>query len=219
MSIKPFFAGWRPCVRPDRLAASMTDPLRNTWRARIGAIILAFTVGLGFGLLLTDTAEAHTPQPIACQIAWKAAPVGGKWQARQRCVAAQKSHVREHRVAARVAEATRMCLRTGYRVLSSGMCRAIATVKPSWASSWAYHELLDRESGGDPNAVNESSGACGAFQRLKCPWRYYGGTSSPRDDRVHATPLEQTRNGVRYIVGRYGSPAAAIRFHDANGWY
>lgn len=182
-------------------------------------VIIGLLIVYAAMLLVPSDSGAHTPRPIACDIARDQAPPGQKWRAQQVCIAAQRKHVADHVAAVRIATVTRACLRTGYRVLGVGMCRAIATVKPAWATSWYYHELLDRESSGSTNAVNERSGACGSFQRLPCPWHYYGGTSAPGDDRTYSSALQQTRNGVHYIEDRYGDPAGAITFHNANGYY
>jgi hypothetical protein len=45
------------------------------------------------------------------------------------------------------------------------------------------------ESGGNYRAVNESSGAGGAYQILPSTWRYFGGQGLPQD----APPAEQDR--------------------------
>lgn len=39
------------------------------------------------------TAEAHTPNPAYCDRVWQQAEPGGKWSAKQRCLAAQRRHV------------------------------------------------------------------------------------------------------------------------------
>lgn len=212
----------------------MTTPKRYLTKARLAAATIGLTIGLllGFFVIGPAVAEAHTPRPIACQIAWQQAPVGEKWTAKQRCIAAQRRHVNMHATAIRIAKVTRACVRYPSG-MGTGMCRAIATVEPAWATSWAYHELLRRESTWDPNAVNDSSDACGAFQRLVkrsqahprggrgCPWAFtvVGWRNGKRIEVVHATPLEQTINGVAYIKGRYGSPDAAVLFHNANNHY
>lgn len=201
---------------------------------RLARTFFYFAVGMLVGVMLAapSDAQAHTPRPVACTIAWQQAPAGSKWTTKQRCIAAQRRHVNMHVAAIRIAKATRACLRYPSG-MGTGMCRAIATVEPAWATSWAYHELLRRESTWDPNAVNDSSDACGAFQRLVkrslahhrggrgCPWAFtvIGWRGQRRIEVVHATPLEQTINGVAYIKGRYGSPEAAVRFHNNNNYY
>lgn len=117
------------------------------------------------------------------------------------------------------------CLAVPGSNMSLTVCTALVdairknAVPKAWAWSPALHELLRRESTWNPNAVNEDSGACGLFQRLPCPWSYHGGNAGPSDDWVRATPLQQARNGLGYITGRYGTPDAALAFHNANGWY
>ena len=49
--------------------------------------------------------------------------------------------------------------------------------------------IIRRESGGNPRAVNRSSGAGGLFQFLPSSWRAYGGTGLPQN----ATVAEQWR--------------------------
>jgi hypothetical protein len=90
-------------------------------------------------------------------------------------------------------------------------------VSEAWGSGqWPYfNDLVMRESGWDPSAVNPSSGAAGLAQALpasKYPpgaWPYTGKSSA----------VKQLQWMVDYIAGRYGNPAGAIAFHDANNWY
>lgn len=69
--------------------------------------------------------------------------------------------------------------------------------------------LLNWESHCNPNAVNPSSGACGLAQELPC------GKSgcSLGDGSCQMVWFNQ------YVLGRYGSMAAAVAFHEAHGWY
>lgn len=183
----------------------------------LGTAIILLCAALALQQYVAE-AEAHTPPSSACTAVWQAAPPGSKWDAKVACLKAQKRHAAEHRIAT----TTRRCVARPSG-MGWGLCRAIAMVRPAWATNTAYHELLRRESTWNPNAINDSSGACGAFQRLQmrpsppCPWRTSG--RGTRRERVYATPLVQTQNGVRYILGRYGSPEAALRFHDRVGWY
>ena len=81
-----------------------------------------------------------------------------------------------------------------------------------WA---AFDELLTRESGWDPAAVNPSSGAFGLHQFLGHENDIYGQLGGYSNN-----PLEQLRAGFQYLKDRYGgSPAQALAFHDANNWY
>lgn len=93
-------------------------------------------------------------------------------------------------------------------VASSGGCE-------SWMASAGIRdlhnarELIRRESGCNPHAVNASSGACGVAQELPC------GKSgcSIGDGACQVSWMH------RYVKDRYGSWAAAINFHNAQGWY
>jgi hypothetical protein len=78
-------------------------------------------------------------------------------------------------------------------------------------SEWdAAQELINRESSWNPEAVNPSSGAYGLFQFI----------DGPNDPRLSGTSVrDQATSGARYIQDRYGSPSAALAFHDANNWY
>ena len=66
--------------------------------------------------------------------------------------------------------------------------------------------IIQHESGGNPNAVNSSSGACGLFQKLPC--------NVPLGDAT-----AQMADGLAYIQHRYGSPYNAWCFWQNNGWY
>lgn len=69
-------------------------------------------------------------------------------------------------------------------------------------------ELIRRESGCNPRAVNPTSGACGVAQELPC-----GKSQCGWDGAC------QVRWMNSYVLGRYGSWANAIAFHNANNWY
>ena len=70
-------------------------------------------------------------------------------------------------------------------------------------------ELIRRESGCNPNAVNPSSGACGVAQELPC-----GKSGCSLGDGAC-----QVKWMNSYVLGRYGSWANAVAFHNANNWY
>jgi murein DD-endopeptidase MepM/ murein hydrolase activator NlpD len=72
----------------------------------------------------------------------------------------------------------------------------------------ALSRIIEMESGWDPNAANPSSSARGLFQKMTS---IYG----PVED----TPEGQAKWGMKYILDRYGSPARALAFHEANGYY
>jgi len=91
---------------------------------------------------------------------------------------------------------------------SSGTCddwiAAAGIAEPASA-----RELIRRESGCNPNAVNPSSGACGVAQELPCNKSGCG----------LGNGACQVKWMSRYINNRYGSWAAAIAHHDRNNWY
>lgn len=81
----------------------------------------------------------------------------------------------------------------------------------NWSfSDWMH--LVQGESGGDPNAVNPSSGATGLGQMLGSNIAQYNG---------NGTPVEQIEGMARYISDRYGNPTAAYRFwlSQSPHWY
>lgn len=85
----------------------------------------------------------------------------------------------------------------------------------SWAKGgqWeALKTLVQKESSWNPNAKNPTSSAAGLFQFLSATRSSYGiGLGSSVYDQVVA--------GAQYIKDRYGSPASALAFHNANNWY
>lgn len=75
---------------------------------------------------------------------------------------------------------------------------------------WGYAEwLVQKESGWNPNAVNRSSGACGLAQALPCS--KVG--SDPHNPVVSLNWMHS------YVMGRYGSWAAAVEHSKSRGWY
>ncbi len=94
------------------------------------------------------------------------------------------------------------------RVPVSGTCAEwIAAAGISDVASAA--ELIRRESGCNPNAINRSSGACGVAQELPC-----GKSGCALGDGAC-----QVRWMNGYVSARYGSWANAVAFHDRNNWY
>lgn len=82
-------------------------------------------------------------------------------------------------------------------------------------SEWpALLELWNRESGWNPGARNPSSGAYGIPQAL--PASKMGAAAQGSDA---AAARAQIAWGLRYIKDRYGSPSAALAFHDGHNWY
>lgn len=78
----------------------------------------------------------------------------------------------------------------------------------------ALYELGNRESGWNPEADNPTSTAHGIPQRLMSAHPFTEG-----EKRKWQDPRYQIRWMVRYISDRYGSPIAALKFHDENQSY
>lgn len=74
----------------------------------------------------------------------------------------------------------------------------------------AVDSIIDRESGWDPHAVNESSGAFGIPQILP---------SAHPNTGLENDPMGQIRWLANYIEGRYGGPLQALDFKNEQGWY
>ena len=163
-----------------------------------------------------EDAQAHTVTAGQCWHVATVYPADARPGMRSTCTRLASRHANAHVI---LAARNRCLAMNGRDGLGWGACDALARVRPVWAASEALHELLRRESGWSPNAVNEGSGACGLFQRLPCPWSYYGGRPEPGDDRVYANPRLQVANGVRYIDSRYGTPVQALNHHNRMGWY
>jgi hypothetical protein len=100
------------------------------------------------------------------------------------------------------------------------LCRAIRVAAPrvgvptSWAHNPHMAELVRRESGFDRCAVNPrrhgwcwytGSNACGWYQLNPC--------------RCFPKAVTQAVCGTRYILERFGSPRAALTYHNNNGSY
>lgn len=75
----------------------------------------------------------------------------------------------------------------------------------------ALFNLVDAESGFNPNAQNPDSSAYGLFQFLDSTWAQYGKKTSD--------PSLQIKYGLQYIADRYGDPLHAWAFHQSHGWY
>ena len=78
----------------------------------------------------------------------------------------------------------------------------------------AWWQVISDESGGNPAAVNASSGAFGIGQFLGATYKEYlpFGAGSPH-------PLDQLNAMAQYIHDRYGSPLAALAHEYACHWY
>jgi hypothetical protein len=82
------------------------------------------------------------------------------------------------------------------------------------AGQWpALRELWTRESGWNTTADNPTSDAYGIPQSLPGSKM----ASAGKDWRTNAAT--QIKWGLQYIKQRYGSPSAALAFHDSHNWY
>jgi hypothetical protein len=99
---------------------------------------------------------------------------------------------------------------TGNRLIA---CKLL----PSFGFATSQMSSLDpmwaRESGWNAQAQNPSSGAYGIPQALP------GSKMATAGSDWSTNPATQIKWGLDYIKQRYGSPAAAWSFWQANGWY
>src|SRR5699024_7832155 len=78
-----------------------------------------------------------------------------------------------------------------------------------FGSEWnALDELIRRESTWNPAAANPTTTARGLFQKM-----------TSIHGPLESTVFGQAKWGLDYIKDRYGSPSAALRFHDRNNHY
>lgn len=113
---------------------------------------------------------------------------------------------------------------------SSGATSGSAPIGSSWSGTWvqvmeqiakakhwsleAWKDVVNAESGGNPNSRNPSSGAYGLGQFLGSTltaYAKYGSTSS--------NPVKQIEAMAQYISDRYGNPTAAWAHEKANHFY
>lgn len=101
----------------------------------------------------------------------------------------------------------------------------VVAAKHGWDAAEVedWLRVISMESGGDPNAVNASSGAYGLGQMLaaggspsnlapnKAKYAVYGGNAK--------TVLGQLMGMAGYIKERYGTPSAALAHENAYHWY
>ena len=90
-----------------------------------------------------------------------------------------------------------------------------AAARYGWGAgaNWsALQWIINRESGGNPNAKNPRSTAYGLFQFLDTTWASVGA-------RKTSDPAGQAAAGMRYIKQRYGTPVNAQAFWRSHGWY
>lgn len=105
------------------------------------------------------------------------------------------------------------------KMLSIGVMAAATIIIPTvsahaaptgvWTSNAARNQIIRNESGGNPNAVNPSSGTTGLYQCMPS---------------VHACPAlgdvsGQHAWGQQYMAGRYGTWENALAFWNSNNWW
>lgn len=97
---------------------------------------------------------------------------------------------------------------------SANEARAIAhQMIPNAAQYAAFSNIVSHESGWNVTATNSSSGAYGLVQALPGSKM----ASAGADWKTNAKT--QIKWGLDYMKSRYGSPAGAWSFWQANGWY
>ena len=84
---------------------------------------------------------------------------------------------------------------------------------PDAAQFNAFSKIVEHESGWNISATNASSGAYGLVQALPASKMASAGSD------WKTNPATQIKWGLDYMNSRYGSPAAAWNFWQANGWY
>ncbi|WP_406478349.1 transglycosylase SLT domain-containing protein [Streptomyces sp. NBC_01615] len=84
---------------------------------------------------------------------------------------------------------------------------------PDAAQFNAFSKIVEHESGWNISATNASSGAYGLVQALPASKMASAGAD------WKTNPKTQIKWGLDYMNSRYGSPAAAWNFWQANGWY
>ncbi|MFD0069629.1 transglycosylase SLT domain-containing protein, partial [Streptomyces sp. NPDC127574] len=77
----------------------------------------------------------------------------------------------------------------------------------------AFSKIVEHESGWNPSATNSSSGAYGLVQALP------GSKMASAGSDWKTNPKTQIKWGLESMKSRYGSPAGAWNFWQANGWY
>ncbi|MEV7125681.1 transglycosylase SLT domain-containing protein [Streptomyces sp. NPDC093260] len=84
---------------------------------------------------------------------------------------------------------------------------------PDAAQFNAFSHIVEHESGWNIHATNASSGAYGLVQALPASKMSSAGAD------WKSNPKTQIKWGLDYMNSRYGSPAKAWNFWQANGWY
>ncbi|MEU9210062.1 transglycosylase SLT domain-containing protein [Streptomyces sp. NPDC048415] len=97
---------------------------------------------------------------------------------------------------------------------STSSAQAIAhQMIPDAAQYNAFSKIVEHESGWNISATNSSSGAYGLVQALPASKMASAGSD------WKTNPKTQIKWGLDYMNSRYGSPAGAWNFWQANGWY
>jgi hypothetical protein len=84
---------------------------------------------------------------------------------------------------------------------------------PDASQYTAFSKIVEHESGWNVKATNSSSGAYGLVQALP------GSKMASKGSDWKTNPETQIKWGLDYMNSRYGSPAGAWNFWQANGWY
>lgn len=157
---------------------------------------IATILGIIIGLWCVQTADAHH----ATKPETKAQAVFRDRQAVRRCM-----HFRSRGAS----PSRKICvslLAATHRVRYHGR-----KANRTWVYDRHLLKIMRHESGFTHRAVNSISGACGLGQMLPCH-KYGKGSCWPR-------LREQANCFVRYILGRYGTPANAWAHWMRYGWY
>ena len=97
---------------------------------------------------------------------------------------------------------------------SASSAKAIAhRMIPNATQFNAFSKIVQHESGWNEKARNRSSGAYGI------PQAYPGSKMASAGSDWKTNPATQIKWGLDYMNARYGSPAGAWAFWQANHWY
>ena len=94
--------------------------------------------------------------------------------------------------------------------------RLIEYAKEKVVATWGieewqpFYNIIEKESSWNPNAINKKSGACGLFQMNPC---------SKVNKDYKTSYKAQIRDGINYILNRYGKPSNAWNFWQKHKWY
>lgn len=170
---------------------------------------------IAFALLPTEATAHQQHSRIICQPETR--PPTTTWD---ECVRRNSAHHHQHadRTAAR-----RCRTAGGTRLFCTSIVDALTIEHQPrrWAHDPNLHYVIGHESGYSHCAVNPGLRICnytgpaayGFGQFLRSTERAYHCDPRP------SSPLQQARCIVRYIAGRYHTPAAAARFKRQRGWY